>query len=94
MNADRNKILARRNKGSILIKKLSDGIYDLNMGDRYVHMKGNRVLNWESKYSNDAEIGLVLWEYNVRFAERIICDCDEPLYNFIKIKRNHKVIKF
>jgi hypothetical protein len=73
-----NRILARKNRGKILVEKLPiilnapDSLGRLNGGDEFVYMKGNRVLNYGSPSARDEEIGRVLWHYGVMNSDKVI----------------------
>ena len=87
MNADRNRIVARKNKGILILEKLEKGLYTPGVfqhGDNYVHMKGNRVLNWSSPHAKDNEVAKVIWYYNVGDKKKVICRYDKTMEEWIK----------
>jgi hypothetical protein len=86
VNADRNKIVARKNKGILIVDKLEKGLYTKDVfqhGDSFVYMKGNRVLNWSSPHAKDNEVAKVIWYYNVGDRKKVICRYDETMEEMI-----------
>ena len=86
MNADRNKIVARKNKGILILEKLDKGLYTEDVfkhGDNYVYLKGNRVLNWSSPHAKDREVAKVIWYYNVGDRKKVICMYDKTMEEMI-----------
>ena len=86
MNADRNRIVARKNKGILILEKLDKGLYTEGIfqhGDSFVYMKGNRVLNWSSPHAKDNEVAKVIWYYNVGDRKKVICRYDETMEEMI-----------
>lgn len=86
MNADRNKIVARKNKGILILEKLDKGLYTKDVfkhGDSFVYMKGNRVLNWSSPHAKDREVAKVIWYYNVGDRKKVICMYDKTMEEMI-----------
>ncbi len=86
MNADRNRIVARKNKGILIVDKLEKGLYTKDVfqhGDSFVYMKGNRVLNWSSPHAKDNEVAKVIWYYNVGDRKKVICRYDETMEEMI-----------
>lgn len=90
MNADRNRIVARKNKGILILEKLEKGLYTRGVfqhGDNYVHMKGNRVLNWSSIHAMDQDVAKVIWYYNVGDKKKVICMYDKTMEEMIDTYR-------
>jgi hypothetical protein len=86
VNADRNKIVARKNKGILILEKLDKGLYTEDVfkhGDNYVYLKGNRVLNWSSPHAKDREVAKVIWYYNVGDRKKVICMYDKTMEEMI-----------
>ena len=86
VNTDRNKIVARKNKGILILEKLDKGLYTeyvFNHGDNYVYLKGNRVLNWSSPHAKDREVAKVIWYYNVGDRKKVICMYDKTMEEMI-----------
>ena len=87
MNTDRNRILARKNKGILILEKPKNGLHTggvFQHGDNYVYMKGNRVLNWSSMSSRDHEVAKVIWYYNVGDKNKVICVYHETMEEMIR----------
>jgi hypothetical protein len=83
---NRNRIVARKNKGILILEKLDKGLYTEDVfkhGDSYVYMKGNRVLNWSSMSSRDQEVAKVIWYYNVGDKKKVICMYDKTMEEMI-----------
>jgi hypothetical protein len=90
VNTGRNKIVARKNKGILILEKLEKGLYTEGVfqhGDSYVYMKGNRVLNWSSPHAKDREVAKVIWYYNVGDRKKVICMYDKTMEEMIAISR-------
>jgi hypothetical protein len=88
VNTDRNRIIARKNKGILILDKLENGLHTggvLQHGDNYVHMKGNRVLNWSSMSSRNVEVAKVIWYYNVGDKNKVICVYDKTMEEMIRL---------
>lgn len=86
MNADRNRIVARKNKGILILEKLEKGLYTEGIfqhGDSFVYLKGNRVLNWGSPHAKDREVAKVIWYYNVGDRKKVICMYDKNMEEMI-----------
>jgi hypothetical protein len=82
LNTDRNRIVARKNKGILILEKLENGLHTggvFQHGDNYVYMKVNRVLNWSSPYAKDNEVAKVIWYYNVGDKKKVICRYDDQV---------------
>ena len=86
MNTDRNRIIARKNKGILILEKLENGLYTEGIfqhGDSFVYLKGNRVLNWGSPHAKDREVAKVIWYYNVGDRKKVICMYDKTMEEMI-----------
>jgi hypothetical protein len=86
VNADRNRIVARKNKGILILEKLEKGLYTEGIfqhGDSFVYLKGNRVLNWGSPHAKDREVAKVIWYYNVGDRKKVICMYDKNMEEMI-----------
>jgi len=96
VNTDRNRIVARKNKGILILEKLENGLLstenNLQIGDSYVHMKGNRVLNWSSPYAKDDEVAKVIWYYNVGDKKKVICVYDKAMKRMIEEMIMYRVL--
>ena len=90
VNADRNRIVARKNKGILILEKLENGLHTggvFQHGDSYVYMKGNRVLNWSSPHAKDDEVAKVIWCYNVGNNKTVICRYDKTMEEMIRLNK-------
>ena len=90
MNTDINKIVARKNKGILILEKLDKGLYTDNvfeLGDNYVYMKGNRVLNWDSISSKESEVAKVIWYYKVGDKKKVICVYNETIHELVTLDK-------
>ena len=70
------------------MEKLENGLHTggvFQLGDSYVYMKGNRVLNWFSTYARRREVAKVIWHYNVDGKENVICKYDKTMEEIIRL---------
>lgn len=87
-------IKGKKNGGVILFDKVPNSFNDLKIGDRYVYLKGNRILNLMSPSAVDDEIGKVVWYYNIKDVDRVIGTVDETLITiYNQLKRNNMLKK-
>lgn len=87
-------IKGKKNGGVILFDKVPNSFNDLKIGDRYVYLKGNRILNLTSPSAVDDEIGKVVWYYNIKDVDRVIGTVDETLITiYNQLKRNNMLKK-
>jgi hypothetical protein len=81
-------ITTKVSKGKITIELLENGYEDLILGDKFVYMKGNKVVKPKFKPGKESAdfdgLGRVIDSYDVNDINSIVHICDEFMYDSIK----------